>query len=167
MKQTTADIVLVRVDNRLVHGQIIEAWVPHTKAARIVVADDSVADDFFRETVIRMAVPKGVEVNVFSVEEFARGHVYGVGNGKRTIVLFSTIADALEAYRLGFAFEKLNVGNVYSEACLKKCSSSVFLGREDICNIKRLLENKVEVELKRVPRDKPIDIKEAIKRIKC
>ena len=52
------DIALVRVDNRLVHGQIIEGWVPYVRANCIFVVDDDVASDFFRETVIKMAVPR-------------------------------------------------------------------------------------------------------------
>jgi PTS system mannose-specific IIB component len=43
------EIALVRVDNRLVHGQIIEAWVPFIHAGCIVVVDDDVASDFFRK----------------------------------------------------------------------------------------------------------------------
>jgi len=56
------DIALVRVDSRLVHGQIIEAWVPYLKIRCICVANDEVANDFFRETVMKLAVPQGVEV---------------------------------------------------------------------------------------------------------
>ena len=56
----TYDIALVRVDNRLVHGQILEAWVPFIKAKCIFVVDDNSASDFFCETVIRMAVPSEI-----------------------------------------------------------------------------------------------------------
>jgi len=73
----------VRVDNRLIHGQILEAWVPYVQAACIVVADDDVANDFFRETVIRMAVPRDIEVVITSVADFAKNHSYGrVSRGK-------------------------------------------------------------------------------------
>ncbi len=65
------DIALVRVDNRLVHGQILEAWVPHIEAECIMVVDDNSAADFFCETVIRMAVPSHIEVNICTVEDFA------------------------------------------------------------------------------------------------
>src|SRR5512138_1150368 len=112
------DTTLVRVDNRLVHGQILEAWIPSTRSSMIVVVDDYVASDFFRETVIKMAVPREVEVVVSSVDNFATHFKYQKGQGKKAIVLFSGIADALRAYQGGFAFDRLNIGNVYSEACL-------------------------------------------------
>jgi mannose/fructose/N-acetylgalactosamine-specific phosphotransferase system component IIB len=153
------DIALVRVDNRLVHGQILEAWVPFTKSSAIIVVDDQVASDFFRETVIKMAVPREVEVIISNVEDFANNYKYGTGRGKRAIVLFSVIADAFRAFQCGFVFDKLNIGNVYSEECLKQCSPSVMLDGEDIKIIRLFLDAGVNIDVRRVPREKPIDIR--------
>jgi mannose/fructose/N-acetylgalactosamine-specific phosphotransferase system component IIB len=157
------DIALVRVDNRLVHGQILEAWVPFIKAKCIMVVDDNSASDFFCETVIRMAVPSDIEVNICSVEDFAANYVYAQGEGKKTIVLFSSIADALKAYQEGFYFEKLNIGNIHHEEYKVCCAPSVFLCEPEIQDILKLLEEKgVSVELKRVPREKAVNIKDAL-----
>ncbi len=158
------DIALVRVDNRLVHGQILEAWVPFVEARCIMVVDDNSASDFFCETVIRMAVPSDIEVNICSVEDFAANYTYARGSGKRTIVLFSNIADALKAHEQGFHFETLNIGNIYHEDFKICCAPSVFLCEPEIKDIFRLLQEKgVAVELKRVPREKAVDIEDALK----
>lgn len=158
------DIALVRVDNRLVHGQILEAWVPFVEARCIMVVDDNSASDFFCETVIRMAVPSDIEVNICSVEDFAANYTYARGSGKKTIVLFSKIADALKAYEQGFHFEKLNIGNIYHEDYKVCCAPSVFLCEPEIADIFRLQQEKgVAVELKRVPREKAVDIQDALK----
>lgn len=160
----TYDIALVRVDNRLVHGQILEAWVPFIKAKCIMVVDDNSASDFFCETVIRMAVPSDIEVNICSVEDFAANFIFAQGSGKRTIVLFSSIADALRAYESGFRFDKLNIGNIHHEEYKVCCAPSVFLCETEVHDVIRLLEEKgVSVELKRVPREKAVDIKDALK----
>jgi PTS system mannose-specific IIB component len=151
------------VDNRLVHGQILEAWVPFIEAKCILVVDDNAASDFFTETVIRMAVPSEIEVNICSVEDFVANYVYAQGNGKKTIVLFSNIADALKAYQEGFHFEKLNIGNIHHEEYKVCCAPSVFLCEPEIEDILKLLEEKgVTVELKRVPREKAVNIKDAL-----
>ena len=83
------NIALVRVDSRLVHGQILEAWVPFVKAKCIIVVDDKVAADSFFETVIRMAVPSEIEVIISSVDDFVQNYTFTHGSGKKTIVLFS------------------------------------------------------------------------------
>jgi PTS system mannose-specific IIB component len=156
------DIALVRVDNRLVHGQILEAWLPFLQATRIEVVDDQVACDFFRETVIRMAVPREVTVTISSVEEFAAGAKNG--RGPKTIVLFSRISDALRAYDLGFGFKTLNIGNIYNENCSLCCTPSVLLSDEDIRDVFSLYERGVEIELRRVPREKPLDFQDVVRR---
>lgn len=160
----TYDIALVRVDNRLVHGQILEAWVPFVKAKCIFVVDDHAAGDFFCETVIRMAVPSEIEVNILSVEVFARQYAYKRESGKRAIVLFSNIADACRTYKLGFHFDKLNIGNIYNEKYKLCCAPSVFLCDNEIQDILTLLENAgVLIELKRVPRERAVNIRDALK----
>lgn len=152
------DISLVRVDNRLVHGQILEAWVPFLKASCIVVVDDQVASDFFRETVIRMAVPSEVRVIVSGVSEFAENNAFMQGSGPSTIVLFSTVSAAWMAHKQGFRFDRLNIGNIYNEECRLCCTQSVQLNDGDIQTIKELQNAGVHVELRRVPRERPIDL---------
>lgn len=157
------DIALVRVDNRLVHGQILEAWVPFTRSSIIVIVDDHVASDLFRETVIRMAVPRDVELIISNVEDFTNNYQYSRGQGKKkAIILFSSIADALRAFQGGFVFDRLNIGNVHSEECLKQCSPSVMLDAEDVKTIETFLEEGVHIDVRCVPREKPIDIRKMI-----
>jgi PTS system sorbose-specific IIB component len=164
--QTPLDIALVRVDNRLVHGQILEAWVPFLKASCIIVVDDGVAADFFRETVIRMAVPREVEVFISGVNEFPEKVAFHQGSGRKTIVLLGGIADALAIYRRGFRFPKLNIGNVYNDQCRICCTPSVLLSDEDLRDISSLQAEGVLIELRRVPREKPVDFYDIVQNIK-
>jgi len=156
------DIALVRVDNRLIHGQILEAWVPFTKSSIIVVVDDHVASDFFRETVIKMAVPREVEVIISNVEDFANNFNFRRGQGRKAIILFSAIADALRAFQGGFVFDRLNIGNVYCDECLKQCSPSVMLGEEDVKTIRILMDQGVNIDVRCVPREKPVNVRELL-----
>jgi len=158
------NIALVRVDNRLVHGQILEAWVPYIKAQCIIVVDDGIAGDLFGETVIRMAVPSDIELIVSSVDDFARNYVFAHDGGKKTIVLFSNIKDVCHAFNLGFNFDKLNIGNIHNEKFEVCCSPSVSFCNEEIEDIVKLLENAgVVIELKRVPRERAVNIRDALK----
>ncbi|MGD0022234.1 MAG: PTS sugar transporter subunit IIB [Smithellaceae bacterium] len=158
------NIALVRVDNRLVHGQILEAWVPYIKAQCIIVVDDNISGNVFSETVIRMAVPSEIELIISSVDDFAQNYIFAHDGGKKTIVLFSNIADVCRAFNLGFHFDKLNIGNIYNEEYKICCSPSVFLCDKEIQDILTLLEKAgVVIELKRVPRERAVNIREALK----
>lgn len=159
------DITFIRVDNRLVHGQILEGWVPFIRASRIVVVDDEVASDIFRETVIKMAVPYDIEVVVYSVNEFASDYHYGDNDGKNTIILFQNIADAMRAFRSGFRFGELNIGNIHFESDRVCCSSSIYLSKDDIIDLEYLVNDGVHIELRSVPRDRPVDFTSIMNKI--
>ncbi len=158
------NISLVRIDDRLIHGQILEAWLPFIKASRIVIADDYVTNDLFRKSVIKMAVPNNIEVIVNTIEEFSKNYSRYEKEGKKTIVLFYKICNVLKAYHFGFKFEKLNIGSVKSETNRKFYSPAVYLCKEDIEDLRFLMESGVEVELRSVPRDKPLNFRDVIKK---
>ncbi|HQB29571.1 MAG TPA: PTS sugar transporter subunit IIB [Syntrophales bacterium] len=156
--------VFIRVDNRLVHGQILEAWVPYLQANRIIVVNRDVASDPFRESVIRMAVPIHMGFDVYDIDDFVRHAGSPDTNSGNTIVLFDNIGDVLEAFRNGFRFTKLNIGNVYDEDGKIRCSSTIILNENDLNGILHLVDAGVEVELRCVPRDKPVDFVEMMER---
>ncbi|MBP8984922.1 MAG: PTS sugar transporter subunit IIB [Syntrophobacterales bacterium] len=160
------NVSLVRVDNRLIHGQILEAWVPYVQATCIVVADDDVANDFFRETVIRMAVPREIEVVITGVADFVKSHSYEDKSGEKTIILFSTLRAAVKAFNLGFHYDSLNIGNVYEEEGAVQWARSIRLGERDISDLVTLNNAGVQIELRCVPQDKPVSFQESLKKAK-
>jgi PTS system mannose-specific IIB component len=158
------NIALVRVDCRLVHGQILETWVPFIGAKCIIVVDDKVATDSFFETVIRMAVPSDIEVIISSVEDFAQTFQFSHSGKKKTIVLFSNVADAYTAFQRGFHFDRLNIGNVYNNEYRICCAPSVLLCDDEIKYLESISkEPGVFVELQSIPKARAINIKEALK----
>lgn len=158
------DFSLIRVDSRLVHGQIIETWLPYLKASRIIVVSDEVAGSFFRESVIRMAVPRDVEVLIYSVVEFGRNEITRQKETVRTIVLFSGVGDVIRAWEASFRFRKLNIGNLYSDNGKLRCSTSVSLTEEDVADVRFLLDEGVTVELRSVPSDRVVDVRDLLGR---
>lgn len=63
------NLALTRIDDRLIHGQVVTAWMKYTAARKVIVIDDQVVKDEFMVSVLEMAVPKGVEINIFSGEQ--------------------------------------------------------------------------------------------------
>ncbi len=161
------DIALVRVDNRLVHGQILEAWVPFLRASCIVVVDDQVASDYFRETVIRMAVPREVEVIICGVKEFAETYSFNQGQRSENDRTFQQDLRCTRRSTVsGSGSIQLNIGNVYNEKCQLCCTPSVLLSDADIRDITTLHEEGVKIEVRRVPREKPVDLYDIVRMCK-
>ena len=66
------NIVLARVDDRLIHGEVVSVWTPSLNVNRIIVVDDEVAADKFNKRVIKALAPNGVKVTVNGTEKGAK-----------------------------------------------------------------------------------------------
>ena len=151
---------LVRIDCRLIHGQVLNAWVPHVRSDRIVVADDDLARNSLRQAIISASVPRSLEVKIDTVEG-AVTDLLRNGSGKnRVLLLFSDCRNARRAYSLGLHFPAINVGNIHFCEGAHAVTSSVALNASDYNCLKELEWEGVEVELRAVPGDRRLRLKD-------
>lgn len=151
-------MVLVRIDNRLIHGQIIETWLPYTGAKSIVVANDELAGDVLQQEIMSLAIPQTVSSSFVSVEELSGAVVEMQRTTVDIIVLFSSCSDAKRAHDHGFGFSILNIGNVHYGPGKKQISPSVALSNEDQGCLRQLSRNGVELDFRCVPND-PVQVR--------
>ena len=76
-------IVLVRIDDRLIHGQVMTSWLNYTGANKIMIIDDEVANDPFMKSVLKTCVPANVKLATFTVEKAAVRLKKGFAGGDR------------------------------------------------------------------------------------
>jgi len=107
-----------RIDNRLVHGQIIEAWLPYTGARRLLVANDALAADDLQQQIVSLAIPGRVEVHFVRVDALSTYCTGRIDEGHDTLVLFATCADARRAFDAGVLCAHVSVSDD-DEACLR------------------------------------------------
>ena len=159
-------IALARIDERLVHGQVLVGWVPHLDARRVVVADDEAAASPLARAAMTLALPPGVEADVEPVaavpwEALAR-------SGETTLVLLRGVAQAERALAAGLTPARcatLNVGNVHHGPGRRQVTPSVFLSDEELGGLRRLAAAGFRVELRAVPLDSPLDLAEVGRRL--
>lgn len=147
---------LVRIDNRLIHGQIIEAWLPYTGAKTIVVANDDLADDILQQEIMSLAIPQTISSVFVGVNDLGEA-LRGV-DPSDVLVLFSSCGDARRAFETGFSFDLLNIGNVHYTPGKRQISPSVALSDEDEACLRLLSRKGVELDFRCVPND-PIQVR--------
>lgn len=152
------NIVLVRVDDRLIHGQILESWIPFLKAQCVVVANDSLAHDQFQRAILSMAIPDRIKLCIVPIDETKDLDRDPELNGKSTLIIVSSIRDAFRLHVGGVTFDKLNIGNMKSTSEAEQISYSVWLDGEDVRMIKELMADGKAVNLQSVPREREIDM---------
>lgn len=149
-------VSLVRVDDRLLHGQIICAWVPFMKADMLIVASDEAASDSLVSDIISSCGHKGLGVQVKSLED-AVSYLAGAAADERVILILGGLADAMRVYELGLRFSSINIGNIHHEANGRRMTPSVIVDDEDVRIMDRLCSLGVRVEIQDVPASGPRD----------
>src|SRR5512139_1085304 len=105
-------VVLARIDDRLIHGQIVEGWVNYLKASWVIVADDAVARNPVQRSIMEIAVPEGLRVFIGSVDE-VRGKLRTPALAKeRIILLFSRPRDVVRYLEAAEACPVVNIGGM-------------------------------------------------------
>src|SRR4051794_14680395 len=98
-------ITFIRVDNRLVHGQVVEGWLPHLKVRRVVVLDREAARNPLTRASMGLAVPQSVTFQIASDDaELTKLAQDGIP----TLVLFRDVEGVFAAHSHGLKFQQLN-----------------------------------------------------------
>ena len=124
-------LVLARIDCRLIHGQVVEVWVPHTSADSLIVANDDLAGNPFLRSVMELAVPPSIRVRFCRLDEAIHSLADADLNRERSILLAASTADAVTLRKAGAVFNLLNIGNIHFAAGKVEISPSVFFAPED------------------------------------
>ena len=148
-------LVWSRVDSKLIHGQIAAAWAPYLKAEVIVVADDDTAGDPQAQRIMRLGLPPEVSQAHFrplpGLAEFLSGPDLA---DKRVLLLFKSLADALEAAQAGLELRELNLGNQLDHlSCQEgqRLAETFFARREEVAALARLARLGLKVIIQAVP----------------
>ncbi len=144
----------MRIDDRLIHGQVVTIWVKALRANRIVIVDDNVAADSFMQDVMRLAAPPGIAVDVRTVREGIATLGEDVPNRDKILVLVKSPRVAEQLYKGGVKFKALNVGGIGAAPGRKRVFKNISMSDEEIATLKRLMAEGVEITLQTVPGEK-------------
>jgi PTS system mannose-specific IIB component len=142
-------VVFARVDDRLVHGQVVQGWVPFVHADSIYVVNNDIFLDEDRCRLMRMILPPELAFRVVPIDDL--GPCLHNDNQKKIFLLFSSLEDVLKAVQEGVSLQNINVGNLHHQRGGCEVSPSVFLNKSDIRILRELLALGIDVEVKDVP----------------
>ncbi|SFD21525.1 PTS system mannose/fructose/N-acetylgalactosamine-transporter subunit IIB [Clostridium uliginosum] len=149
------NIVLTRIDDRLIHGQVATAWSKITKATKIIVVDDTVAQDSFMQMVLKSAAPSSIKVEIFTVNDAVEA-LNKDDDGERVIVLVKTPVTVLSLVKAGVAIKELNLGGMGAKQGRKQLYKNISISEDEKLAFKELIELNVKVFIQIVPDAKQI-----------
>ena len=155
-------INLMRVDHRLLHGQVAFSWTNALGTDCILIANDSVPTDDIRKTTLKLSKPNGVKLVIKSIDDAITAINSGVTDKYKLFIIDETIHDAARMVEVCPTVRAVNQGGTRKAEDKKAISKFIFASESDIDDIRSMLQAGAEVELRQVPSDTKIKAQEVI-----
>lgn len=152
------EIVLTRIDDRLIHGQVMTSWLNYTSANKIMIVDDNVAKDTFMRGVLSTVIPANIALEILSVEDASNKIMSGFEPKERVIILVKFPKTVFAMMEKGVKLEKLNVGGMGVSAGRKKLYKNISASEEEKQIFKKIIEMGCNVTIQIIAEDKATDV---------
>ena len=153
-------LALYRIDDRLIHGQVVVGWGQPLDCSFIVLVDDEVSSSDWEQDLYRMGVPPQIEVIFASVERAAADLPAWEADSRVGILLVGDVDTAVALAASAPQVRKLNVGGVHHRTGRKERLRFVYLTDDEASKLKQLSARGVEVTAQDVPTARPVPIGE-------
>jgi mannose/fructose/sorbose-specific phosphotransferase system IIB component len=158
------NIQLIRIDDRLIHGQVVVGWVKALDIQRLVVVNDEITKNNMRRTLMEMAVPADLKVSFLGISEAVSASKSS--SPERSLLLFASPADVLAFVKAGGAVSAVNVGGMHFSEGKNQITKTICVDSNDLAVFKELKKMGVEMEIRAVPGDARENLEKAIPEIK-
>lgn len=155
-------VTLLRVDDRLIHGQVVEGWVPFLKVDLVVVVSDTAASDEVQSALMKMALPPSVGLLVTSVAGAPAALNDPKLSARKALVLVPGPSEALALVENGLKVDRINVGGLHHTVGKVQLGRALFLDEKDRLALKALKAKGVRLEGRALPADAEEDLTVAL-----
>jgi mannose/fructose/N-acetylgalactosamine-specific phosphotransferase system component IIB len=153
-------LVLARIDDRFIHGQVIVGWSRRLRPDRIILCNDKIAADPWQKRVYTASVPPEMQVSVLDRESTVRLLVGQdrATNGEDIILLVGTPADMQDLHARGLSLAEVNVGGMHYVKGKSELLEFVYVDRGDINAMRALDEDGIRLVAQTVPGGKAVEL---------
>lgn len=146
-------IVNVRLDERLIHGQVAAYWVRTLQADRIMIVGDDIVRDEIGKSALIAAVPQDVKLSILTVENAAKRLNNGVYAGQRVFLIVKEPDTIMKLLKSDVSLKEVIIGNMGQKEGRKQVKKSVFCTSEELQTIASIEAYGVPVYAQMIPSD--------------
>lgn len=151
-------IKLLRVDHRLLHGQVAFSWTTNLDVDCILVANDDVMVNDLRKTAIKLAKPSGVKLVIKSIKDSIQALNSGVTDKYNLLIVVESVDDVKTLADNCPQIESINLGGTKSASDKTQISKAIFLTENEKTDLKELLDKGIKIDIRMVPSDRKVDL---------
>lgn len=149
---------LLRIDDRLIHAQVVIGWGNALHPDRIVVADDRVASSEWEKNLYLTAALPEIKVSILSFKECVNQIRGGVFDSEKIILLVKSPESVLELMEMGLDIDSVNVGSLHYSEGKERILEHVYIDANDRANMRELVKRGVTLEARALPGDRPVNL---------
>lgn len=155
-------VKLVRIDDRLIHGQVATTWIKNYEIEQVLIINDKAANDPIQKSVVGLAAPPGVKVMIFGVDQFI--NILKKSEIKKsTMLLFTTSTDVLKIVESGLVdIKEVNAGGMRFNDTRKRLTKAISVTPEEEQAFVKMMDKGIKINVQMVPKDTSVDFKTLI-----
>ncbi len=155
-------IVLTRIDDRLIHGQVVVGWAQALQANHIIVINDEIVRNDMQKFLFRMATPTDINLSIVSVDEAADRIKKRAFEDDRAMLLLKSPEDVYRMIKAGGRVGEVNIGGMHFSEEKARLFDAIFVDKGDVEMLEKLHGLNVDLEVRMVPTDSKKDVMRAI-----
>lgn len=153
-------IVFARVDDRLIHGQVVQAWLPELNTDEVLISCPKGKKDKLNEGLLRLCLPYEYELAILEPAAAVR---YAKNSKRRIFLLMESLEACTDLIKEGLQIKSVNIGGMHFKENAHKLAEHVFLDAQDKRWLKLISDLGITVETRAVPNDVSISVSEVLK----
>ncbi len=151
-------IKFIRIDHRLLHGQVVFSWSKSLQINRILVVNDEAASDEFKKMSLELSKPQGIKLNIFTVENTLTKISKIEALSENIMMIFGNTKDVRQFCESYSNVKEINYGGIIKKEGSKQFSNAIFLTENEIEDAKVLKSMGIKQFMQQVPTSKKEDL---------
>lgn len=158
-------IVLFRLDERLIHGQVVVGWVSHLKIQRLIILNDKVNATPWEKELYLACVPSELKASIFSLDEGFKKISNGDFEKENIMVLLDNPLDLLNLVKKGVKIPEVNIGGIHFKDGRRQILPYIYLTDQEIAIFKELFRLGISCFCQDVPTAEKKDLKTLLEKL--
>lgn len=149
-------VKLVRMDYRLIHGQVITKWNNIVHATDIIIVDDALVNDDFMVDIYTMASPPGVDVHVYTVDQFIEKNANGAFDTGNILVLLKKVQTLKDLMKKGVKFQEVQIGGLGGGKGRKQIVTGITISDAELEDLKEVAKEGISIYFQVTPEENKV-----------
>ncbi len=149
-------MLILRIDDRLIHGQVVAGWARPLGIEILMLASDTISQDPWASNAYQLAIPEGIAFNCISIEQCLR--LVETHNKKRMMIIVESVGDAQRLLKKRLIVKEVNIGGLGYRENTREIAPYIYLSPSDIESVVQLFQMGIRVIGKQLPNSASIDV---------